>query len=131
MWAHYADQFSGICVGYSLSRMLASLGNDVEFVRMYYDEKVPTISHASAHPTLTAKRVLSYKNYRWLYEREWRMFATQGKAIYGEAACATHIYLGSRMRQVDRELVIESLKDTEIRISEMSIKKYSISFIDV
>lgn len=43
MWAHYANQFTGICVAYSLSRLLKSLLVDINFVRMYYDEMVPSL----------------------------------------------------------------------------------------
>jgi hypothetical protein len=56
MSEHYADQFGGICIAYSLERLLRNLPDNVSFVRMYADE--------------LAKMVLSYKNYRWFYERE-------------------------------------------------------------
>jgi Protein of unknown function (DUF2971) len=79
MWAHYAEEFKGICIGYSFSRLLSHLEDNVEFVRMYYDEKVPTVRHNSEPPLLIAKKILSCKNYRWLYEREWRMFAPLGR----------------------------------------------------
>ena len=80
MWAHYADQFTGICIAYSLSKLLRKLGDDATFVRMYYNEVVPTVYHVKKNPDDLAKMVLSNKNYRWLYEREWRMFARLGRA---------------------------------------------------
>lgn len=75
MWAHYADQFRGICISYSLSKLLKGLPREVTFVRMFYNETEPTIHRTTDDPGQLAKMVLSYKNYRWLYEREWRMFA--------------------------------------------------------
>ena len=54
MWAHYASQFTGICVGYSLSRLLKNLGDDVRFVRMYYSEKVPTVHRPHMEVSLLA-----------------------------------------------------------------------------
>ncbi len=35
MWAHYADQFRGICVAYNFSRLLRHLAENVTFVRMF------------------------------------------------------------------------------------------------
>lgn len=128
MWAHYADHFKGMCVGYSLNRLLRYLEPDVEFVRMFYSEKVPTVGSGTKDATLLAKKVLSYKNYRWLYEREWRMFGRRGKAHYGSPSCVTHVYLGSRMTPGNRERIISTLRPLGIKLSEMSINKYTISF---
>jgi len=130
MWAHYANQFTGICVAYSLSRLLSSLGDDIDFVRMYYDEMVPTVHRTSKDPSQLAKMVLSYKNYRWLYEREWRMFAGQGKVYYRDTKCVTRVYLGSRISLADRKQLERSLKGLGIKISDMTIDEYYISFED-
>src|ERR1700751_5625042 len=43
MWAHYADHFKGICIAYSMRLLLAGHGEDVKFVRMFYNEVAPTI----------------------------------------------------------------------------------------
>ncbi|MCU1241711.1 MAG: hypothetical protein JWO71_2437 [Candidatus Acidoferrum typicum] len=128
MWAHYAGQFKGICVAYSLSRLMKNLGDDLTFVRMFYNEKVPTIDHSRRHPELLAKRVLSTKNYRWLYEREWRMFAAPGRASYTDPSCVTHVYLGSRMDPGSRDIVRRVIQPLGIKLSDMTINKYSISF---
>ena len=64
MWAHYADQFSGMCVSYSFSRLLKNLGDDIEFTRMSYRETIPTIRYAK-NPSEESKKTLSCKNYRW------------------------------------------------------------------
>jgi hypothetical protein len=131
MWAHYADRFTGVCVEYNFSKLRTCLDDDVEFVRMFYDEKVPTIGQNFDPVVMLAKRVLSCKNYRWLYEREWRMFATQGKVTYGEVSCVTHVYLGSRITQEHRERVRTALQDAKITVSDMAIKKYSMNFVDI
>jgi len=99
MWAHYADQYKGICIAYSFAKLLDHLRDNISFVRMYYNETVPIVRHNRKDPGDVAKMVLSYKNYRWLYEREWRMFAPLGKAYYGDKSCVTHIYLGSRIER--------------------------------
>jgi hypothetical protein len=78
-------------------KLLKSLPPNVNFVRLFYNETEPTIHRTSKGPGQLAKMVLSYKNYRWLYEREWRMFAPLGKAHYEDAASVTRVYLGSRI----------------------------------
>jgi hypothetical protein len=128
MWAHYADQFAGICVAYSLSRLLKNLAKNVSFVRMYYNEMVPIVSSTDEKPGHIAKMILSNKNYRWLYEREWRMFATLGKAHYIKTSCVTRVYLGSRIESDKRSRIINEMKALKIETSDMTIDKYSISF---
>lgn len=128
MWAHYADQFTGICVAYSLSRLLDELAKEVSFVRMYYNEIVPTVRRNNKNPDQLAKMVLSYKNYRWLYEREWRMFAGLGRAYYRNTACVARVYLGSRMKPDDRKRITRSLNQLKIKTSDMIIDEYFISF---
>ena len=130
MWAHYAKQFTGFCIAYSLSSLLKALEDDVSFVRMYYDETVPTVHRTSKDPQQLAKMVLSYKNYRWLYEREWRMFANQGRVDYRDTECVTKVYLGSRMADADKKKIEKALKPLDITIKPMTIDKYFISFED-
>jgi DUF2971 family protein len=131
MWAHYADQFKGICIAYSFLRLLESLADNVQFARVYYDERVPTVHHTTAEPMLLAKRILSCKNYRWLYEREWRMFADRGKIIYADPTCVTHVYLGSRMKDKEKLHIRQKLTDMPITVSDMTIKKYSMNFSEI
>src|SRR2546421_579025 len=70
----------------------------------------PTVYRTSKDPSELAKMVLSYKNYRWLYEREWRMFAQQGKIHYRDTHCVTHVYFGSRTSSRDKKQLAGALK---------------------
>lgn len=129
MWAHYADQFSGVCVSYSFSKLQRLLPDNVSFVRMFYDETEPTVHSTRKRHGDLAKMVLSYKNHRWLYEREWRMFAPErGEVRYRDTACVTTVYLGSRISEAHRKVITDRLSESGIRTRSMSINKYSISF---
>jgi hypothetical protein len=128
MWAHYADQYRGICIAYSFAKLLDDLGDDVSFVRMYYNEMVPIVRHSRQEPNDVAKMVLSYKNYRWLYEREWRMFAPLGKTHYTEKSCVTRVYLGSRIGSDKRRKIIKAMNSLNIETHDMKIEKYSMTF---
>lgn len=128
MWAHYADRFGGICVAYSLTKLLSNLSEDVNFVRMYYNEKVPTVHRSNHLPGHLAKMILSYKNYKWLYEREWRMFGPLGRAHYIKTKCVTSVYLGSRIDATKKETIKKAMKQLGIPTREMNVGKYSLSF---
>jgi hypothetical protein len=128
MWAHYADQYRGICISYSFTKLLGELSDDVSFARMYYNETVPLVRHSRQEPENTAKMVLSYKNYRWLYEREWRMFAPLGKAKYDAKSCVTRVLLGSRIASDKRRTIIRTMDSLDIATHDMKIEKYSIIF---
>jgi hypothetical protein len=128
MWAHYANQFSGICIQYSLSRLVSKLPSEVTFVRMYYDEHGPTVYRTNKTPVELAKMVLSYKSYRWLSEREWRMFAGQGRIAYDKTNCITHVYFGSRIDSKKQKRLETALSALDISSSNMSIGRYSIKF---
>ena len=95
---------------------------------MFYNETEPTIHRTSDDPGQLAKMVLSYKNHRWLYEREWRMFAPLGKAYYQDTASVTRIYLGSRITDRDQDRIANKLQQLNIKTRDMTINKYSISF---
>lgn len=130
MWAHYADQFRGICVSYSLSRLLKNLRDDITFTRMSYRETVPTI-RTTNKPSEEAKRVLSCKNDRWAYENEWRMFSEQDNTSYSRVDCVSRVYLGSRVEETKRRQLTNRLTALNISISEMRLRKYSIAFESV
>ena len=127
MWAHYASQFSGICISYDFSRLRKRLSDSISFVRMFYNEKAPRLRSATG--TIDeAKMILSSKSYRWLYEREWRMFADKGKVAYEESHCVRAVYLGFRMSRQTEEIIAERLGKLNIKTQRMKIRKYSITF---
>jgi len=130
MWAYYADQYRGMCVSYSLSKLLKNLDKDVDFVRMAYVDEMPTIHRSKDGPEGLAKSILSCKHYQWLHEREWRMLAPLGNIQYHEVECVTRIHLGSKVEEEKKQTVIELARDLGIAVSEMNVDEYRISFSD-
>lgn len=130
MWAHYADQFRGICIEYNMYDLLRKLPDGAEFVRMHYDEKGPIVRRSKKPVEELAKKVFSVKSYRWQYEREWRLFDQLGAVSYQSAKCVTKVYLGSRISNKNRGAVTRVLGNLGIPWQEMSIKQYSITFSD-
>ncbi|MBA3448029.1 MAG: DUF2971 domain-containing protein [Pseudaminobacter sp.] len=44
MWAHYSDEFAGICVAYRFARLREALSDEVTFSRVSYADKPPKMS---------------------------------------------------------------------------------------
>ena len=129
MWAHYAGQFSGMCVQYSLSKLLKGLDSDIAITRMMYSETEPVLFDNKSNAMDRARLCLSSKTVRWASEREWRLFKTnQGEARYSNLAAVTKIFLGSRVESVDEELVRNAADKLKVNVLKMKIDSYSVKF---
>jgi hypothetical protein len=127
MWAHYADEFRGICIAYSFPRLLTRLETGAQFVRVDYRDRAPHLLSGKEAGYL-AKRVLSCKSFRWLYEREWRMFSTQRVASYKYPKAVQCVYLGFRIDPHHRTKIEARMKSHGIRTSRMSLDRYTMEF---
>jgi hypothetical protein len=129
MWAHYTDQFQGICVAYNFRKLLAELDDEVHLVRMNYNDNAPILLWGRGSVDQDARLTISSKTSRWSYEREWRVISpTKGKTQYQLHNCVTHVYLGSRLDSSDRKMVIKQLESLNISVSEMKLDEYAINF---
>jgi len=129
MWAHYADQFRGICITYDFFKLRHNLPAGTSFSRIYYNEEVPKVglSKKQNHSEI-AKTIFSYKNYRWLYEREWRMFANKGKVFYKEPRCVARVYIGSRVHKEQRSEIERRLGRLKIPCQIQKLDGYEMRF---
>jgi len=129
MWAHYAEQFSGMCVQYSLNRLLKGLGSDIAISRMMYSEKEPVLLMDGSNESDRARMCLSSKTVRWANEREWRIFKSEkGEAHYGDPNAVTRIYLGSRVSAEDEHEVLAAAAVLGVSVLKMSVDAYSLKF---
>jgi hypothetical protein len=69
MWAHYASNHSGICVGFETSTPPFGSARSVNYSNQR--EHVSIVSHSSEDEELIQK-VLLTKSSHWRYEKEWR-----------------------------------------------------------
>jgi Protein of unknown function (DUF2971) len=131
MWAHYADQFRGICFEYSVERLLNVLDDDVDLVRLFYNEKAYRLGLSAGSDRAIAKKVLSHKNHRWLYEREWRVLSpTIGKVSLNKDNCISRVYIGNRIKPEYKEKILAALSGKRIAYKILEIDGYSIRFDD-
>jgi hypothetical protein len=129
MWAHYANGFTGICVEYYVPNMLLALDDAVDCVRVHYDEKAHRVYPKSATSSDIAKKILSTKSHRWLYEREWRLIAPNtGRVPLNAKNCVSCVYIGKRMETTRKNDLTAALLQKQIRIKLMQIDSYSITF---
>ncbi|WP_318764562.1 DUF2971 domain-containing protein [Agrobacterium fabrum] len=129
MWAHYAKNFSGMCIEYSVRRLLDNLDSENEFVRMTYSEKAPMLYKDRETATDRAKMILSCKSVRWASEREWRLVRpTVGPARYGSLNVVTSVYLGSRISKEHEDAIRSELRPLKIPVRKMEVDTYAIAF---
>jgi hypothetical protein len=130
MWAHYANQFEGICIAYDFFKLRGVLSDQVSFSRIYYNEELPQLSNSKQPIDLVqkAKMILSYKNHRWMYEREWRMFADVGKVHFDSPRCIARVYVGSRVHQNRRRDIVRRLGLMKIPLKLQKLDGYGMTF---
>ena len=76
MWAHYASQHGGLCLGFE------GLSERLDLQRVQYAKTLPTLKLVDLLPPkdLEATKIrLTSKSCRWAYEREWRFILCETK----------------------------------------------------
>jgi len=122
MWAHYANNYAGICVGYRPAPLLESLSSKFHLIRMAYGSEPPTLSKqdlAPARKNEAARKILSHKKATWVYEREWRLAGPVGLHPIKSEISIRQLYLGLRIQPRYKERIMDELKDLSIKIFEM------------
>lgn len=129
MWAHYAGNFSGICIMFSTKKLLKTLDDEIDLIRMAYSEKPPRLMRNRTSVIEKAKLTLATKTVRWSSEREWRVIAPAvGRADYQDAGVAMRIYLGSRIVPAHEQQIRREMRKLKIPVAKMKIDKYAIEF---
>ena len=122
MWAHYAENYMGICIAYETIALLNGLPSNVSLVRLGYDDQPPQILGAKDYEV--AKEILSQKKGSWAYEREWRVLAPSTGRVDIKGKCITHIYLGAQITEGGMNSILERVGNTDIAISAMKVDGY-------
>jgi Protein of unknown function (DUF2971) len=126
MWAHYAGNFQGICLGYSSRALLRGLPDDALLLRLAYLEEPPRLDPAQIENLdLAARRVFSQKQYNWAYEREWRVLARMGPISFGSHQAVRTIYLGTRISEAQCDLLVSAIAGLNVRLYRMTLKGYT------
>lgn len=126
MWAHYADQHKGFCVGYSIKE----LNNDLTHLTL------PVIYTKKCHVEINdwddvdgslCMHMLSTKSPQWSYEKEWRTFFLPNPPCHKEIMpTPSVVYLGARISDKDAGAIYEICKNKGIQVYKMmpSVEKH-------
>jgi hypothetical protein len=127
MWSHYADNYSGICVGYAPQRLIDGLPQDAHLVRVAYGLKPPDVNWKdSVEPSKAAIKVLSHKKASWLYEREWRVLGPLGRVNITSKICLREVRIGMNMKHHFKTTLLAALSGHAVRVDEMEkVSDYS------
>ena len=132
MWTHYANNYSGICVGYQPRPLLNRLSKNFHLIRMSYGNEPPPLSvHDLLNHSDAARKILSHKKASWVYEREWRLLGPLGLQKIKSKMCVRELYLGTRIQPKYRDIIMDELKNVSIRISEMEVSGYRHEWIEL
>lgn len=129
MWAYYADQFKGICIGYHTKKLLKALDPDIDLIRMAYNENPPLLARDRNSAIDKAKLTLGTKSVKWMSEREWRLLTLRnGPAEYNSPDPLFRVYLGSRIEPVHEQAIRQALTNFRVPILKMKINRYRMEF---
>jgi hypothetical protein len=124
MWAHYASNYRGICVEYSVEPLIEGLPAPVHLVRLGYGDAPPRIGiQEVVDIKAAARRILSQKKNNWAYEREWRILGLLGKVPYSKKETVSKIYLGANILPSHKQRIVTEFASTTA-ISEMKVTGY-------
>lgn len=129
MWAHYADNFRGICIAYSASKLRDLLPDSARLVRVSYaDTPIYVSKHDKDDLVTAAQKILSQKRYNWAYEREWRVLGDQPGRLFCDGDTVTDIYFGSRILPEKQNKLLSALSGRSFKFRQMKVTGYNLSW---
>jgi hypothetical protein len=134
MWSHYANNHSGFCIEYNFKNpnIVPFLVEKLHPVK--YSNEILDITNFYLEPNFN-KFVSIYaaiiKSKEWNYEKEWRIVFPIGKEIsYNYPLFSPEvIYLGSRIKDEDKETLIQIAKKKNISVFQMTMLKNKFKLI--
>ncbi|MBE0682697.1 MAG: DUF2971 domain-containing protein [Anaerolineales bacterium] len=124
MWSHYANGHQGFCLEFDTSFPPFKPVKRKTLLRVNYPE-------TNSYPSLSLKDIphnlpslvetqLGTKSFQWCYEKEWRIFLSNGNQAYPfDKAALTGIYFGCKMKDADKNTLTEILVDSPARLYQM------------
>lgn len=128
MWSHYANIFKGIAIEYDFHKLVRSSSNDTIISKVTYEDDVMKFSAFQSE--IDVDSILSVKNWRWSYEREWRIISVgQGQQIFNVNPVAA-IYVGTQITEYARRSFNKIAREKGISMKRIAIRNYNIFAIE-
>ena len=129
MWAHYAENYRGICIAYSGVKLRENLPDSALLVRVAYAESPIHLSkHDRGDIIKAAQKILSQKKYNWAYEREWRVMGDYPGHLPYQGNVVTDVYFGSRIRPHHKTRILQGMGGRNINFHQMKVAGYRHSW---
>ncbi len=129
MWAHYAGNYSGICIAYSATKLADNLPDSARLVRIAYAESPIYLSkHDRGDVIQAAQKILSRKKYNWAYEREWRVMGDHWGRLPYEVDVVTDVYFGSRIAPDNKVRALDGMGGRNVKFHQMKVAGYRHSW---
>ncbi|WP_439402139.1 DUF2971 domain-containing protein [Bradyrhizobium sp. DASA03068] len=129
MWAHYANNYRGICIAYSSAKLRDNLPESARLVRVAYaDAPIYLSKHDKADVVKAAQKILSQKKYNWAYEREWRVLGDYPGQLAYDGDVVTDVYFGSRISPDNKARILKAMGGRTINFHQMAVAGYRHSW---
>jgi len=116
MWAHYADNHKGLCLGFLLSK-------EVVAEKVTYVAEAPKVNFSELFDDESTENEYKWifsKHHDWENEREWRIVVPQGNMLWPIPGEITTVIFGLRMDETKREVIQRILmNEDDVQYFEM------------
>lgn len=121
MWAHYADNHKGLCLGFSIV--------DVNPEKVTYVKEAPKVNFSQLFDDKLDDNEYKWifsKHHDWKSEKEWRVVISEGNQLYPIPGRIKNITFGLLMDKNKRKIVQQILQDeTDIQYFE-AVRNYGL-----
>lgn len=115
MWAHYADNHKGLCLGFLIS-------GDVRPEKVTYVASAPIVNFSELFDDKSDDNEYKWifsKHHGWRNEKEWRVVIPQGNQLWPIPGRIRTVTFGLRMDESRREVIRQILEqDPDVQYSE-------------
>lgn len=106
MWAHYADDHKGLCLGFLIPE-------DVVAEKVSYIAEAPRVNFTELFDDESTENEYKWifsKHHDWENEKEWRIVVSEGNRLYPIPGEIKTVTFGLRMDWVKRKVIQQILK---------------------
>ena len=155
MWAHYADNHAGVCIGYGLSDF--ELGSEETCHPVLYvqnsdfTEEINNIDNDERNKLKVLEEPFLKKSYDWSYEKEWRILINKiqlktlksgfsqdfidkrGNLCFIKFPKPSCVFLGLNISDDDKQKVIKLCEERRITVYKMikDSTRYNLSYVKI
>lgn len=122
LWSLYAGEYSGFCVAYDIDELVKSEQFPwlVNRLKVVYMKNIPKVALDDVFSrTQLLQKMIGTKDMDWAQEKEYRVvYDESGVKTYNRRALKA-VYLGFRMTDIHKKLIIDGLQGRDVDIYEM------------